>query len=210
MKENAGVKIGMIKVRLFRPWSIELLLRALPKTVKAIAVLEKTKECGASDPMYLDVLSAFENTPGAPFVVGGRYGLGGKEFTPACVRAVYDNLSALPKPKNHFTVGINDDITHLSLAIGPEPVGVIPPSTVQCVFFGLGADGTVGANHDAIRIIGDNTDLNVQGYFFYDARMYQSLSVSLFLSVFVSLWHTPLTPLTHSCAHQKTSLEDSR
>ena len=105
MKENAGVKIGMIKVRLFRPWSIELLLRALPKTVKAIAVLEKTKECGASDPMYLDVLSAFENTPGAPFVVGGRYGLGGKEFTPACVRAVYDNLSALPQAEEPLHCG---------------------------------------------------------------------------------------------------------
>eukprot|EP01105_Mastigella_eilhardi_P028474 TRINITY_DN93_c0_g2_i1.p1 TRINITY_DN93_c0_g2~~TRINITY_DN93_c0_g2_i1.p1 ORF type:complete len:1186 (-),score=359.37 TRINITY_DN93_c0_g2_i1:72-3629(-) len=172
-----GYKVGCIKVHLFRPWSAKHFLAAIPKTCKRIAVLDRTKEFGSSgEPLLLDVLSSVAGVAGAPAIFGGRFGIGGKEFTPACVKAVYDNLS-LASPKKNFTVNINDDVLHTSIPIGPN-FSVIPKGTTQCVFWGLGADGTVGANHDAIRIIGDSTDMNVQGYFYYDAHKSGGLTIS--------------------------------
>ncbi|KAH3758557.1 pyruvate:ferredoxin oxidoreductase [Pelomyxa schiedti] len=172
-----GMKVGCIKVHLFRPWSAEHFIAAVPKTCRRIAVLDRTKEFGSSgEPLYLDVLCSFANRPGSPIIIGGRYGVGGKEFTPACVKAVFDNLAA-ETPKNHFTVNIFDDVCNSSITIGPE-FDAIPTGTSQCMFWGLGADGTVGANHDAIKIIGDNTPLYVQGYFAYDAHKSGGLTIS--------------------------------
>jgi len=173
-----GEKVGVIRVRLYRPFSVEHLLAALPKTVKKIAVLDRTKEPGAGgEPLYLDVASAlFENGRGDIKVIGGRYGLSSKEFTPAMVKAVLDELKK-PEPKNHFTVGITDDVTHSSLEYDPF-FSVEHPETVRCVFFGLGADGTVGANKNSIKIIGEETDNNAQGYFVYDSKKSGSMTIS--------------------------------
>ena len=179
-----GEKVGLLKVRLFRPFSADAFLEALPKTVKSLAVLDRTKEAGAAgEPMYQDVLTALGerlNLGTLPFafpkVVGGRYGLSSKEFTPAMVKAVFDNLAA-PAPKNHFSVGIEDDVTHLSLAYDPhfitEGEGVI-----RCHFYGLGSDGTVGANKNSIKIIGEETENYAQGYFVYDSKKAGSITVS--------------------------------
>eukprot|EP00727_Mastigamoeba_balamuthi_P002447 m51a1_g122 putative pyruvate ferredoxin flavodoxin oxidoreductase (1636) ;mRNA; f:410093-415582 len=175
-----GEKVGVVKVHLFRPFSAKHLLAAIPKTTKHITVLERTKEPGAlGEPMYTDVCAAFQENreawPVTPVIVGGRYGLGSKDFTPAQAKAVFDNMKGANK--NHFVVGINDDVTHLSLPIGEE-FDSVPEGTTQCMFWGLGSDGTVGANHDAIKIIGDNTDMWVQGYFAYDAHKSGGVTVS--------------------------------
>lgn len=172
-----GKKWGLVEVHLFRPWSPKYFFEAMPSTVKRVAVLDRTKEHGSiGEPLYLDVCATFQNRDGAPKIYGGRYGLGGKEFTPGCVRAVFENIEAA-EPKNHFTVNINDDLTHHNIPMCPE-FNSVPEGTTQCMFWGLGADGTVGANHDAIKIIGDNTDKYVQGYFFYDAHKSGGLTVS--------------------------------
>ncbi len=164
-----GEKVGVVKVRLFRPFRADKLLEAFPSTVKSIAVLDRTKEPGAlGEPLYQDVCTSFFEAGKTPVIVGGRYGLGSKDFTPAQVVAVYENLKQAT-PKNHFTVGIKDDVTNLSLAVGEE-IDVAPEGTISCKFWGLGADGTVGANKNSIKIIGDNTDLNVQAYFSYDSK----------------------------------------
>ena len=173
-----GEKVGLIKVRLYRPFSAKHLIAALPKTVKKIAVLDRTKEPGAlGEPLYLDVVSAlkgskYENVT----VVGGRYGLGSKDTPPSNIIAVYDNLSAA-KPKNGFTIGIDDDVTRLSLKIKPAP-DTAPKGTTACKFWGLGADGTVGANKNTIKIIGDHTSLNVQAYFAYDSKKSGGVTIS--------------------------------
>jgi pyruvate-ferredoxin/flavodoxin oxidoreductase len=173
-----GDKIGLVKVRLYRPFSAQDLLSALPKTVKRIAVLDRTKEKGAlGDPLYSDVCTAFLEKGGTlPMLVNGRYGLSSKEFNPAMTQAVFDNLKS-ETPRNHFTVGIVDDITHTSLEV-KESVDVAPEGTVQCKFWGLGADGTVGANKSAIKIIGDNTDMYAQAYFAYDSKKSGGVTMS--------------------------------
>jgi pyruvate-ferredoxin/flavodoxin oxidoreductase len=180
-----GEKVGVIKVRLFRPFSVQHFIEAIPTTVKSIAVLDRTKEPGAiGEPLYEDVRTAIGETMGngtAPFkgwptVVGGRYGLGSYEFTPAMVKAVFDNLKAA-QPKNHFTVGINDDVSFTSLPFDEHfhlPGGGI----VQCLFYGLGSDGTVGANKNSIKIIGDETDNSAQGYFVYDSKKAGTYTIS--------------------------------
>ena len=177
-----GEKVGLIKVRLYRPWSAEAFLNLIPATAKRLAVLDRTKEPGATgEPLYLDVLTSLTErhiTDGAalPLVVGGRYGLSSKEFTPAMVKSVYDNL-ATPKPRNHFTVGIVDDVTHLSLPVD-ESFDIEPDDVTRCLFFGLGADGTVGANKNSIKIIGEDTDNFAQGYFVYDSKKSGAVTVS--------------------------------
>jgi pyruvate-ferredoxin/flavodoxin oxidoreductase len=178
-----GEKIGLLKVRLFRPFSIEHFLQALPKTTKSIAVMDRTKEPGcAGEPLYQDVLTAFAEAFAAgklakfPKIVGGRYGLSSKEFTPAMVKGVFDEL-AKPEPKNHFTLGIEDDVTHTSLTYDPA-FSTEDPKTVRALFYGLGADGTVGANKNSIKIIGEDTDNFAQGYFVYDSKKSGSLTTS--------------------------------
>ena len=172
-----GQRLGLVKVRLFRPFSTEHLLRVLPNTVETITVLDRTKEAGAlGEPLYLDVCTAFMEKGEAPRIIGGRYGLGSKDFTPAMAKAVFDNMLS-SGPKNHFTVGITDDVTDTSLELGEE-LDTVPAGTVQCKFFGLGADGTVGANKQAIKIIGDNTDLYAQAYFAYDSKKSGGFTVS--------------------------------
>ena len=164
-----GEKVGLITVHLYRPFSEKYFFNVLPKTVKKIAVLDRTKEQGApGEPLFLDVKSIFYDKENAPIIVGGRYGLSSKDTTPAQIKAVFDNL-AQDKPKTNFTIGINDDVTFTSLEIG-ERLNVADPSTKACLFFGLGADGTVGANKNSIKIIGDKTDLYAQGYFAYDSK----------------------------------------
>jgi pyruvate-ferredoxin/flavodoxin oxidoreductase len=165
-----GEKVGVIKVRLYRPFSNEHLLKTIPASVKKIAVLDRTKEPGAAgDPLYLDVVNALaEGGRQQIKVTGGRYGLSSKEFTPAMVKAVFDDL-AKPLSKNHFTVGINDDVSHTSLEYDPL-FSIESPETVRCVFWGLGADGTVGANKNSIKIIGEETEYFAQGYFVYDSK----------------------------------------
>ncbi|NLB62221.1 MAG: pyruvate:ferredoxin (flavodoxin) oxidoreductase, partial [Clostridiales bacterium] len=172
-----GEKVGLLKVRLFRPFATEKFLEALPKTVKKVTVLDRTKEPGAiGDPLYTDVVSAFGENGKTIEVVGGRYGLGSKEFTPSMVKAVYDNMS-VKAPKNHFTVGIVDDVTNSSLEI-PEHIDAASEGTIRCKFYGLGSDGTVGANKNSIKIIGDHTDMYVQGYFAYDSKKSGGFTVS--------------------------------
>jgi pyruvate-ferredoxin/flavodoxin oxidoreductase len=180
-----GKKVGVLKVRLVRPFSIEHFLQALPKTVKSIAVLDRTKEPGSiGEPLYQDVVTALmegftaAKAPMATFpkVVGGRYGLSSKEFTPAMVVRIYEELTKAT-PQNHFTIGINDDVTHTSLAFDPS-FSTESPETVRAMFFGLGADGTVGANKNTIKIIGEDTNLNVQGYFVYDSKKSGSVTTS--------------------------------
>ena len=164
-----GEKVGLITVHLYRPFSEKYFFNVLPKTVKKIAVLERSKEQGApGEPLLLDVKSIFYDKENAPIIVGGRYGLSSKDTTPAQIKAVFDNL-AQDKPKTNFTIGIIDDVTFTSLEIG-ERLNVADPSTKACLFFGLGADGTVGANKNSIKIIGDKTDLYAQGYFAYDSK----------------------------------------
>lgn len=176
-----GQKIGVITVRLFRPFSVKHLLEALPATVKSIAVLDRTKEAGSlGEPLYLDVVAAIsegsKDSNSLPRVIGGRYGLASKEFTPAMVAAVFAEL-AKENPKNHFTIGINDDVTHTSLDYASD-LSILPDKTVECVFFGLGADGTVGANKNSIKIIGEDTDNFAQGYFVIDSKKSGSITIS--------------------------------
>lgn len=172
-----GKKIGLIKVRLYRPFAPEYLRAVMPKTVKRIAVMERTKEPGAlGDPLYMDVRSMYYNEKNAPEIYGGRYGLGSKDTTPGQIVAVYDNL-AKDEPKDHFTIGIVDDVTFTSLDT-VEGIHTEPAGTIRCKFWGLGSDGTVGANKNAIKIIGDKTDLFAQGYFAYDSKKSGGVTVS--------------------------------
>ncbi len=185
LTENMEEKVGLIKVRLYRPFSAKHLFKALPKTVESIAVLDRTKEPGSTgEPMYLDVVAAFseamssDNKPfeKMPKIVGGRYGLSSKEFTPAMVKAVFDNLK-LEEPKNHFTVGIYDDVTNTSLEFDKNFI-IEDKNATKCMFFGLGSDGTVGANKNSIKIIGEETDNYAQGYFVYDSKKSGSSTIS--------------------------------
>ncbi|MEH1925849.1 pyruvate:ferredoxin (flavodoxin) oxidoreductase [Nostoc sp.] len=194
-----GEKLGVVKVRLYRPFDVQKFVAVLPTSVQAIAVLDRTKEAGsAGEPLYLDVVAAIHEgwgekageeilTPhsslstqhsalSTPKVVGGRYGLSSKEFTPAMVKGIFDNL-ALAKPKNHFTIGINDDVSHTSLSFDPK-FSTESDNVVRAMFYGLGADGTVGANKNSIKIIGEETDNYAQGYFVFDSKKSGSMTVS--------------------------------
>jgi pyruvate-ferredoxin/flavodoxin oxidoreductase len=184
-----GEKVGVVKVRLYRPFDVKRFIAALPETTKSIAVLDRTKEPGsAGEPLYTDVLTAIQETnfgsdttlksqiQNLTSIVGGRYGLSSKEFTPAMIKAVFDHLAAA-EPKNHFTVGINDDVTHTSLDYNPE-FSIEPDNVVRAIFYGLGSDGTVGANKNSIKIIGEETDNYAQGYFVYDSKKSGSVTVS--------------------------------
>lgn len=174
-----GRKVGVIKVRLYRPFSVEDFVAAIPKTVRAMAVLDRTKEPGAvGEPLYLDVLAALREggRDGGLKVVGGRYGLSSKEFTPAMVKAVFDELEKA-EPKNHFTVGIDDDVTHTSLAYDQE-FDIEPDEVIRAIFYGLGSDGTVGANKNSIKIIGEETENHAQGYFVYDSKKAGAITTS--------------------------------
>ncbi len=184
---QTGEKVGLLKVRLYRPFSVKRFIEALPATVKKIAVLDRTKEAGAArEPLYLDVVNGVQEgiklghgtLKVAPEIIGGRYGLSSKEFTPAMVKAVYDNLA---KPssqiKDHFTVGINDDVSHTSLDYDSN-FSIEPENVVRAMFYGLGADGTVGANKNSIKIIGENTANYGQGYFVYDSKKSGAMTVS--------------------------------
>ena len=164
-----GEKVGLVSVHLYRPFSVKHLLAAVPKTVKRIAVLDRTKEPGANgEPLYLDVKEAFYGVENAPVIVGGRYGLGSNDTTPAQILSVYENL-ALAEPKNHFTIGIVDDVTFTSLP-KKEEIALGGEGMFEAKFYGLGADGTVGANKNSVKIIGDNTDKHCQAYFSYDSK----------------------------------------
>lgn len=173
-----GEKVGMIKVHLYRPFSVKHLLDVMPESVKSISVIDRTKEPGSlGEPLYLDVVAAlkgskFQDVP----VYGGRYGLGSKDTLPAHIVSVYNNMTA-DAPKQQFTLSINDDVTNLSLDITESP-DTTPAGTTSCKFWGLGSDGTVGANKDSIKIIGDNTDMYAQGYFFYDSKKSGGITVS--------------------------------
>ena len=186
-----GEKVGAVRVRLYRPFSLEHFIKALPKSVKSMAVLDRTKEPGAGgEPLYLDVVNALvegsklkvDGKPATfqpsnlPTVIGGRYGLSSKEFTPAMLKAALDELKKAA-PKNHFTVGINDDLSHTSLDFDPS-FSIESDETVRCVFFGLGSDGTVGANKNSIKIIGEETENYAQGYFYYDSKKSGTVTLS--------------------------------
>ncbi|MEH2299391.1 MAG: pyruvate:ferredoxin (flavodoxin) oxidoreductase [Nostoc sp.] len=183
-----GEKLGVVKVRLYRPFDVQRFVAVLPTSVKAIAVLDRTKEAGsAGEPLYLDVVAAIheawgdkeaggENTLSYPKIIGGRYGLSSKEFTPAMVKGIFDNL-AQAKPKNHFTIGINDDVSHTSLSFDHN-FSTESDNVVRAMFYGLGADGTVGANKNSIKIIGEETDNYAQGYFVFDSKKSGSMTVS--------------------------------
>jgi len=177
---NQGEKVGTITVHLFHPFSAQHFLDALPETVKTIAVLDRTKEPGSlGEPLYMDVVNVISEsalTKPKPSVVGGRYGLSSKEFTPAMVKGIFDEISK-PEPKNHFTVGIIDDLTNTSIEYDPD-FNIEYPDTVRCVFWGLGADGTVGANKNSIKIIGEETDNFAQGFFVYDSRKSGAVTIS--------------------------------
>ncbi|MFH0952826.1 MAG: pyruvate:ferredoxin (flavodoxin) oxidoreductase [Verrucomicrobiota bacterium] len=185
LQKHGAEKVGVIRVHLYRPFSAQHLLGALPKTVKAIGVLDRTKEPGSpGEPLYQDVVTVLAEALGSgtlpmgktPKVIGGRYGLSSKEFTPAMVKAVFDELKK-DQPKNHFTVGIHDDVAHTSLECDRNFI-TESPSVVRAMFFGLGADGTVGANKNSIKIIGEETDMQAQGYFVYDSKKAGSKTVS--------------------------------
>ncbi|MDY3063573.1 MAG: pyruvate:ferredoxin (flavodoxin) oxidoreductase [Bacteroidaceae bacterium] len=164
-----GEKVGMVSVHLYRPFSVKHLLQAVPKTAKKIAVLDRTKEPGSNgEPLYLDVRDAFYGSENAPLIVGGRYGLGSSDTTPTMIVSVYDNLN-LPQPKDHFTLGIVDDVTYTSLPLEKE-MALGGEGIFEAKFFGLGADGTVGANKNSVKIIGDNTNKYCQAYFSYDSK----------------------------------------
>lgn len=180
-----GEKVGVLKVRLYRPFDIKRFMESIPASVQAIGVLDRTKEPGATgEPLYLDVINAlveglnngYGNLKSMPKVVGGRYGLSSKEFTPAMVKAVFDNLK-LEKPKHHFTVGIKDDVTFTSLDFDPS-FNIEPDNVIRAMFYGLGSDGTVSANKNSIKIIGENTDNYAQGYFVYDSKKAGAVTVS--------------------------------
>ena len=179
---SEGEKVGLVKVRLYRPWDAGAFLSALPKTVRRIAVLDRTKEPGAQgEPLFLDVAASIteqrrNGRDDAPVVIGGRYGLSSKEFTPAMVAGVFQELRK-PQPKPRFTIGINDDVTHLSLEYDPA-FSTEKDDVVRAVFFGLGSDGTVSANRNSVKIIGENTPLHAQGYFVYDSRKAGSVTTS--------------------------------
>ncbi|MEA4971159.1 MAG: pyruvate:ferredoxin (flavodoxin) oxidoreductase [Candidatus Pelethousia sp.] len=172
-----GAKLGLLKVRLYRPFAADAFIKAIPQSVKRIAVMDRTKESGAGgEPLYLDVVNALAEAGRSGIeVVGGRYGLGSKEFTPSMAKAVFDNLEGAMK--NHFTVGIEDDVSFTSLPV-TEKINAAPAGTIACKFYGLGSDGTVGANKNSIKIIGDHTDMYVQGYFAYDSKKSGGLTVS--------------------------------
>jgi pyruvate-ferredoxin/flavodoxin oxidoreductase len=180
-----GEKVGMIKVHLYRPFSVERFLQAIPATVQAIGVLDRTKEPGSvGEPLYLDVVTSISEAMAAgaapfqamPKIVGGRYGLSSKEFTPAMVKGVFDHLKA-ERPKNHFTVGIQDDVTLTSIDYDPE-FSTEDPQAVRALFYGLGADGTVGANKNSVKIIGEETSNYAQGYFVYDSKKSGAITIS--------------------------------
>ena len=180
-----GERLGLLKVRLYRPFAADAFLAALPASVKSIAVLDKTKEPGSlGEPLYQDVVTAFSESfsngesrfAAHPRIIGGRYGLSSKEFTPAMVKGVFDELKKA-HPKNHFTIGIDDDVTHTSLAYDPE-FSTEDPRTVRALFYGLGSDGTVGANKNSIKIIGSETPNYAQGYFVYDSKKSGSITTS--------------------------------
>ncbi|RAK07485.1 pyruvate-ferredoxin/flavodoxin oxidoreductase [Halanaerobium saccharolyticum] len=174
---DQGEKVGLIKVRLYRPFSEKYFMKALPETAEKIAVLDRTKEPGAvGEPLYEDVRSLFYDHEKRPVIVGGRYGLSSKDTTPTQIKAVFDNLRK-DKPKNQFTIGIKDDVTHTNLELN-EHINTSPADTVRCKFWGLGSDGTVGANKNAIKIIGDNTDKYAQAYFSYDSKKSGGVTVS--------------------------------
>ncbi len=179
MNEHMDEKVGVLAVHLYRPFSVKDFVDAIPETVEKIAVLDRTKEVGSTgEPLYLDVVTAFAETPErkTPVIVGGRYGLSSKEFTPAMVKAVFDNLDE-DEPKNHFTVGIHDDVTNTSLEFDKSFV-IESDEFTKCMFYGLGSDGTVGANKNSIKIIGEETDNFTQGYFVYDSKKAGSTTVS--------------------------------
>ena len=166
---DRGEKVGFLQVHLFRPFSAKHLLAAMPKTVKKVAVLDRVKEIGSiGEPLYEDICAAYINDKNRPEIFAGRYGLSSKDTTPAQIKAVYDNL-LLAEPKNHFTIGIVDDVTNLSLPMGPA-LNCEPEGTISCKFWGLGSDGTVGANKNSIKIIGETTDMYCQAYFEYDTK----------------------------------------
>ena len=180
-----GEKVGLIKVRLYRPFSIKHFIDSLPKTVKTIAALDRTKEPGSiGEPLYTDVVTAIEegmstgiaHFKNIPKIIGGRYGLSSKEFTPAMVKGLFEEMKK-EVPKNHFTIGINDDVTHTSISYDPD-FSIEPTDRTRAVFYGLGSDGTVGANKNSIKIIGEETDNYAQGYFVYDSRKAGSLTIS--------------------------------
>ncbi len=173
-----GEKVGLLKIRLYRPFSLDYFTKALPASVKKVVVLDRTKEPGAmGEPLYLDIVNALSEGGRSEIkAIGGRYGLSSKEFTPAMVKAALDELKK-EQPKNHFTLGINDDVTHTSLDYDPA-FSVEPAETVRCVFFGLGSDGTVGANKNSIKIIGEETDNFAQGYFVYDSKKSGQMTIS--------------------------------
>lgn len=173
-----GEKVGMIKVHLYRPFSVKHLIDVIPDSVKTISVIDRTKEPGSlGEPLFLDVVAALKNSKFSDVpVYGGRYGLGSKDTLPAHIISVYNNMNA-PQPKTEFTLSINDDVTNLSLDVTESP-DTTPKGTTSCKFWGLGSDGTVGANKDSIKIIGDNTDMYAQGYFFYDSKKSGGITVS--------------------------------
>ena len=172
-----GEKYGLVKVRLYRPFSVEHFLRSVPKSVEKIAVLDRTKEAGAiGEPLFIDICACYNNADHKPVIVGGRYGLASKDTTPSHIAAVYENLKQ-ENPKNSFTIGINDDVTKTSL-LPVKEIHAEPKGMISCQFWGLGSDGTVGANKQAIKIIGDHSDLNVQAYFDYDSKKSGGLTVS--------------------------------
>lgn len=191
-----GERVGLVKVRLYHPFSREHFLRALPATARRIAVLDRLKVGGSvGEPLYQDVCTVFQERADHPVIVGGRYGLGSKDFTPTMAKAVFDNLGSAV-PKNHFTVGIDDDVSHSSLEVGKE-IDTSLEGTVRCKFWGLGADGTVGANKNAIKIIGENTDMYAQAYFAYDAKKSGGSTVS----------HLRFSPYPIQSAYQLTKSE---
>ncbi len=179
-----GEKVGLLKVRLYRPFASEAFIEALPKTVRRIAVLDRTKEPGAlGEPLYQDVITALAEHDGyngdgrvMPQIIGGRYGLSSKEFTPAMAARVFEEMAAEER-KRHFTIGIIDDVTHLSLKWDPE-FSTEREDVTRAVFYGLGSDGTVGATKNSVKIIGENTPLYAQGYFVYDSKKAGSVTVS--------------------------------
>ncbi len=173
-----GEKVGVVSVHLYRPFSVKHFINAIPKTVKKVAVLDRTKESGApGEPLYLDVKSAFYDSDIKPVVIGGRFGLGGKDTTPDQMLAIFDELKK-DFPLNGFTIGINDDVSNKSLAATHQDVDLTPEGTTACKFWGLGSDGTVGANKSAIKIIGDNTNLYAQAYFAYDSKKSGGITMS--------------------------------
>src|SRR6516165_8164834 len=180
---KSGEKLGVVQVRLFRPFSTDAFLKVLPKTCRDIAVIEQTKEPGApGEPLYLDILVSLANAvaagtwPSMPRITGGRYGLSSKDFTPAMAKAVFDQL-ARPEPKNGFTIGIEDDVSHTSLAYDPS-FSIESPETVRAVFYGLGSDGTIGANKNSVKIIAEDARLHAQGYFVYDSHKSGAQTIS--------------------------------